>query len=275
MRQMKLTARMLEIVKLFDAEGIRYVTLKGPALSQYLYGDPCARHCNDLDILVSKEDFYRAENLLRKQGAVEKDSQVSPLLGDPGSIWNYAHHGEYGLKGMNVEIHWKRSSLDSLLGLPDSSSFLAERRMLIISGVRVAAFVDNPLINYLTIHGTAHCWNRLKWLYDIAFLQRQVGLVQEVEKSAVRRANSWSNVLLQAFFGEKGMGSIKRSLRMRLLFSLACRQMLESQYSPEHVRHSRRRILSIVLILNNILKLAEYFFPRVYWRARAFVTGRD
>jgi hypothetical protein len=58
----------MRIVTLLGQAGIRAAPLKGPTLSQELYGDPGRRASNDIDLLVHPEDLGRAVAAARTLG---------------------------------------------------------------------------------------------------------------------------------------------------------------------------------------------------------------
>jgi hypothetical protein len=57
-----------ELVDTAQRQGIAFLIVKGPALSQALYGDPQARTYMDLDIIVHPENLARAEVMLVSLG---------------------------------------------------------------------------------------------------------------------------------------------------------------------------------------------------------------
>jgi len=66
-RMMKLTAELIRIHKLFTENNIDYVSLKGPALSQQVFGDYTIRNSRDLDLLVREDDLEIVTKLLEKK----------------------------------------------------------------------------------------------------------------------------------------------------------------------------------------------------------------
>ena len=61
----------------FDQRGIEFLALKGPALSQVLYHNPCLRQFGDLDLLVRPQDVSRARTALNELG-FESGLHLSP-----------------------------------------------------------------------------------------------------------------------------------------------------------------------------------------------------
>ncbi|MEM5591090.1 nucleotidyltransferase family protein [Niallia circulans] len=69
------TIKMLQLIKELDnistaltKSEIRMLTLKGPILSYYLYGDLSSRTSNDLDILISFQDLKSTIEILQAKG---------------------------------------------------------------------------------------------------------------------------------------------------------------------------------------------------------------
>lgn len=61
----------VEIFKLFNANNIDYVVLKGMVLSHFLYKDIGARVSNDCDILIKKSDLNNALDILSQNGYIQ------------------------------------------------------------------------------------------------------------------------------------------------------------------------------------------------------------
>ena len=62
-----MTSELIKVMKLFEENGVEYISFKGPVLSQLAYGDITLRQYVDLDILIKKEDLRKADNLLKKE----------------------------------------------------------------------------------------------------------------------------------------------------------------------------------------------------------------
>src|SRR5260370_41160016 len=63
-----LTAELLRLLTLFEAQGIHAIPFKGPTLALSAYGDVALREFNDLDIFVHKRDVLAVKELLIGQG---------------------------------------------------------------------------------------------------------------------------------------------------------------------------------------------------------------
>ena len=100
-----LSGEMENLNSLFFKKNVRVLFLKGPTLSQDLYGDVSLRTSNDLDILISIKDIYIAEKILIAEG-FEKDDYIETVLND----WKWRHHHItfiHPQKRIKVEVHWR------------------------------------------------------------------------------------------------------------------------------------------------------------------------
>jgi hypothetical protein len=186
-----LSSELLTILTLLESHGIRAVPLKGPALSELLYGSVARRQFVDLDLLVRREDFRRIKELLVSHGyrpdlLLTKDQENLLLR-------SYYHQGFFHeAKGVLVELHWE--IIRFFLSLPSYSEALwgrLERRSLL--GKEVLSFSPEDLLLILCLHAAPHCWSRLAWVCDVAALIGRPGgidwerLMEVAEKSGAGR----------------------------------------------------------------------------------------
>lgn len=76
-------AELQGVLHAFAARGVSVVLLKGPSLAERLYGSASLRPCRDLDLLVAKADWRRAEEILTAIGFApmrEADDYHRPWL---------------------------------------------------------------------------------------------------------------------------------------------------------------------------------------------------
>jgi hypothetical protein len=147
------------------AHGIGSVPLKGPVLSQTLYGDPTFRESRDLDILVAREDFGAALELLMREchyACAVRPPQSSAHL----SLWLDAHKDVTLTSPQNlpIELHHRLTAVKALLpsiGLKQATS------LTIVGPMKFAQFDRLDLFVYLCVHGSVSRWHRLLWIADI------------------------------------------------------------------------------------------------------------
>ncbi len=158
----RFAATLEDLLQRFAEQSIDALPLKGPALALALYGDATLRSCNDLDLLVRRDDYTRAEALLLDQGFVGRETDD--------------YHRRFVRHGIPVELHveiaspryfpfdsdgiWKRSRVENFRGKP------------------MRAMCDEDLVLYLCLHGLKHGFSRLIWILDAARALRCSGRTQ-------------------------------------------------------------------------------------------------
>ena len=75
-----------EVYEALRVRGIRFLVLKGAALSETAYLEPCFRHSHDIDLLLPKEDLKEAEEALTDLGLGRRYS----LPWDRGIVFRHA-----------------------------------------------------------------------------------------------------------------------------------------------------------------------------------------
>lgn len=161
-------AELARVGRLFAAAGVPLIPLKGVALSQELYGDPCIRSSCDLDILVKPEDVEKAEELLVQAGYRHALGLYEMPERQKRHILNTLHHHEYvnDDRHGHIELHWR--------------SFLWSKEQVAVlwDTCRASSWLDSGLMQlsteenilFLADHGARHDWPCLKWLSDVAML---------------------------------------------------------------------------------------------------------
>ncbi len=164
--------RVAEFLRLTDAlvaARTAFIPLKGPLLSERLYGDPTVRFSHDLDILVKTDDIENAARVFTASGYAQMPPPIPEDLRRREKLIKYSHHISFIHPdiGQIVELHWRImnrpwigfTDIDTLLSENLSEYEFAGRKFTTLS-------VELELL-YLIIHGGAHHWGRLKWLADI------------------------------------------------------------------------------------------------------------
>ncbi len=163
-----LTGTLVEIIALFNREGIEIIPFKGPELALRLYGDFTNRSYGDLDILVSEEEAFRAYCLL-----VAQDYEPELVL-SAQQFGSYLRHEDnisltHQRTKVVVELHWELSG--KYLATPFDYHFIHQRlynKLLDKKKVRVLS--DEDLLIYFCLHGTKHGWSQLELVDCLARL---------------------------------------------------------------------------------------------------------
>ena len=144
------------------------VPFKGPALSEFVYGDITYRVFSDLDILVSKRDAHSAFQMLKQIGLQPQldlsSTQLSKYIKNEDNLAFYDFK-----KNLAIELHWEISGL-----YLSESVTLSELKDHIETGqlnkTEIACLSKEALLVYLCVHGAKHGWEHLEQLCCVAEL---------------------------------------------------------------------------------------------------------
>ncbi len=188
---MRLATEGVRISELLRQRGIETIFLKGPFLSQQIYGDIAIRPSRDIDILVQPHFIDKAISILEDEGynLIYPDFKLT----DKQQRFYRKRKNQMALKnpttGVLIEVHWRLFSQNILMPIPIEKVFVDSREVSIAGkGVKVLSHQHN--FEFLCIHGSIHQWFRLMWLRDIAqmLLDGKVS-VNEVLENAKRYGN--------------------------------------------------------------------------------------
>ena len=172
MRQaLMLAGEMIELVDLFEREGVSAIPYKGPALASLIYGNFALRPSEDLDFVLRQRDIPQAFEVLRSAGyKAELDPEIArdAQCLERGNIGQYCF---YSRSGQLVELHTEKTLRYFPVPL-DWEGLHGRIQTVAISGRSVKTFSLEDLLILLSVHGAKHFWNRLCWIADIAEIVR-------------------------------------------------------------------------------------------------------
>jgi len=174
-RARRLAEELVQILALFEKEGILAVPYKGPALAQRLYGDLSLRDFNDLDIVVTERDVPRAQELIRRFGfellylkGIGKLAEH--MRTSPGCELHFRRSD-----GTLLELHW-RFAMRLACVRHDPNRFLERFETVSLVGAEIRSLPLESYFLVLSIHATKHKWKLLKLICDIAEILRHTDL---------------------------------------------------------------------------------------------------
>lgn len=168
---MLLSGQLVRIVQAFESTHIRYLALKGPVLSQLLYGNVLVRQYSDIDLLVPETELVKAANLLVTLGFIPR-LPLSLLHRRAFIALDNDFTFHHGTNGAVVELHWRLFPKRHTMPL-EFQTLYKDARSVTLSGHAVKTLsVENTLL-YLTLHGAKHIFERYEWVYDLHTLIRK------------------------------------------------------------------------------------------------------
>lgn len=162
-------AEEIRISRVFSAGGVDPVFVKGATIAMLAHGTLSLKSSWDIDVLVPAESLSKARTLLADAGyrldlpGIEEPSLIDTyFLRNKETVWINAH------RGTALELHSALVDFPAMLpGVGPASPLQA---VPIGAGTSLMTLAPHELVAYLVVHGTAHSWERLKWLTDVAAL---------------------------------------------------------------------------------------------------------
>jgi len=175
-RNRAMTAELLVILRAFEAEGIRALPYKGPALAASVYCDLRLREFGDLDILLDSADIPRARAALVARGYAP-DPPLAPAQQSALVRSRMQYHLVMVRPGGSpIELHWKTDA-DYPIERTGEEAWWSGLPSMQLEGETVRAFSEHELLLVLCLHGAHHYWVSLGWLVDVAeILLRSPGI---------------------------------------------------------------------------------------------------
>jgi hypothetical protein len=159
LKNLELTSELLRLMGLFEANGIRVVTFKGPVLASMAYGSTALRQMGDLDLLVAETDFSAAQDVITREGY-----QLHMEL-----PWECQYLSEDDR--FSVDLHPQVTPKHFSYNL-NSAYWWAQIESVPLSGMQVPTFKVEAQLVMLCLNGAKECWRKLNRICDVAELVR-------------------------------------------------------------------------------------------------------
>jgi len=103
---LRIIGALREVLARFQKEGLPCIVLKGMVLAERIYPNVALRGMSDVDILVRKEDLFRADACLVRLGYTSRDSTVARATGNPPGYLASLEYRQDGASLLNLHLHW-------------------------------------------------------------------------------------------------------------------------------------------------------------------------
>ena len=160
------TRRLGELVAALGDAGVRAMPYKGPALSLQLYDDLALRQSVDLDLVVPRDSYARAREVLARHGLAPRGGH-SPR--QERALFAWLGHAPFGSGDDFVELHWRFADRRFPFAL-DADRALDRARPTSVAGCALPLMAPDDLLVTLAMHGTRHLYERLEWLGGVTQL---------------------------------------------------------------------------------------------------------
>lgn len=177
------------ILGAMEAADVPAVVLKGPALSQWLYGSATSRRFGDLDILVLPRDRDRAHERLRTLDynlPSQMPSKVARTIYGALGAWPLTGGGTYP-----VDLHWRLAHVR--FPAPLGAEQVIHDRISIEVGRRAVTIPSPTHTALLTlVHAAKHLWGTLEIVTGIAALTRRHDVDWPVVRRLAEAVHAWN-----------------------------------------------------------------------------------
>jgi len=185
--------RLLQVLTaaLIDAQ-ISVVAFKGPAFSQWLYGDACARRFSDLDLLIAEAQRDDALRVLEKLG-------FSPRLPRGAGDVVYRSTGAWPMdrEGCHtVDVHWRVCGPRFPQMVSASAVFEHAREIPLGAGMVPVPCAEHMAALTLA-HAAKHVWYALELPFSIAAMMAR----SDIDWAEVRRLTTAARAVRGAAAG--------------------------------------------------------------------------
>jgi hypothetical protein len=181
-------AEVIEISRVLRDAGLASICLKGPTLSQWLYGTPAFRRFSDLDIMVAPRDLAAVHEALAPHGYQLPDGMTvntARAIYQGLGAWPLRRAGRYPL-----DVHFRLCHVS--FGSPlKTKEIIAESRALDgVPGVRIPSATHAALM--LLVHASKHLWCTLEMLLAIARVMRRNDVDWDRIQALALRSGTWN-----------------------------------------------------------------------------------
>ena len=152
-----------------EEAGIRTLALKGLALGATVYPAPALRTVSDLDILVPRNDVFRAIECL-KAGGLRSGFAEPKQVADLRKGHAHPFHAERR-DGLGVDLHWH--VLASARGDGDDASFWSGAQPARVGSASTLVLCAEDQLLHVLVHGVR--WTavpHVRWVADAALILR-------------------------------------------------------------------------------------------------------
>lgn len=278
--QLMLSAEILKLAKLFDKADIRYIALKGPILSEILYGEVSQRQSTDIDVLIDPSDVRPCIQLLQDQGYYCQENIADlgkkyfdtflELTDELTLISNTS-------SPVKVDLHWKITTPIGLFPMLDKSLW-DYTELHNFNGLEVPVISQELNFIYLCLHGAKHKWFRLQWLMDVDSLLMQEldwrKIVEIVEKNKISRSIGQAALLCEVLLNTEIPETLKHLIsKSPEIYGLTKSALAAIRNDESFMSAADRR--NIGHLTSNLMRLKQGLRYKLSCLERLLISPKD
>jgi len=242
LRCLNLTGALIEILRLFNAEGVAALPYKGPVLAAQAYGDVSLRQFDDVDIILPHRDMAKAHEIMLRLGYAPKfPGPLSPGFHASFVPGEYKYYRE--TRAAIVELHTELT-LRHFPVVPNLDDFFSRAVDVSLGGHDVRTFAPEDALIAISVHGSKDFWERLSWIADVSELVEShprldwPGISQRAESFRVERMLHVGLILAAEVLGADLPGGIARRVGEDRTAEAIAKKLARNLLSPRSRRVS-------------------------------------
>jgi hypothetical protein len=208
------------INQLMVQAGIMLCPLKGPLLSQSLYGNALQRIACDLDLLIPEAALIAADSILRANGYLRIEPKRALSKKQEEFYPKIVHHFIYQhpVRRINIELHWSIAAT-YLVPMKITHLMLDRSSVSMLSGFPIRSLMWEDTFAFLVIHASRHNWAHLKWVVDLTMVVKRNPNLDWENVQETMCAIGWQRALIQCMHLMKHLYQIPIPATMEGLMS--------------------------------------------------------
>jgi hypothetical protein len=173
-RNMAIIGRLREVLATFREAGIPCIVLKGIALAERVYPTIAMRGMSDVDILVRKDDLFKADACLSGLDYAPRDGAAAQAVHNPVGYLASLDYRK-NASPLNLHVHWHTVNTSvpatMFVGAIDLNRFWENAVQARVADSEILMLRPEHLIIYLCEHAlrVGHSFDRLVLVCDIFF----------------------------------------------------------------------------------------------------------
>jgi hypothetical protein len=174
-RNLSIIGTLRKVLAAFQKAGTPCIILKGISLAEHLYPNMAMRGMSDVDVLVRKEDLFKADDCLSRLGYASRDSSAAKAVNNPAGYLASLEYRKNDASPLDLHLHWHtvNTSVPATMFVDDIDldRLWESAEPICVADGQALMLRPEHLIIYLCEHAlrVGHSFDRLILICDIFF----------------------------------------------------------------------------------------------------------
>lgn len=265
-----------------SARGVKHMLLKGPFLTEQVYGRSDLRFYTDIDLMIREENLGAAGQVLTSLGYRLLEGSGAESAADDGHT--QVHYYREG--SLPVDLHWQLINLPSHMSSIriDIDQIWSSAVPTVIAGAETLVLSPEDAVMFQCAHMTAHHdFNRLLWFKDVEQVINRFGpgldwdlLVARTSRYGLKTFVYYSILFSACVCGglevpDRVISEIKPRYPLARLFE----RLVRNENILEMQQNRRRPALELWLVMRDgtskrVGAVIKRIFPDVGWYLKCY-----